>query len=1027
MTLSLSEALDKARERLAFLSVAAPSRKEGGDSASEEAYSFLAEAFYMVTAAGMAGSAQKNNFIKELAQRAIAAMQDPSMENHAGFQGRLFARYRDLFAQVFPVHGASRDLVPLYLRKYQQILDDMAHLSSLQPSARKGPDVERALVDALTFFVNNWTGALAIVRPSSQTMEAPEVEVLPGNNGLAVSRLKSLSRQIRDGLYLVHETVPPLPLYPFFFTDENKSYIFRMLTSEGVFYRALGSDGYSLMFATQLVMDLAESLLRLGAYGKAINLYRIAGGKNREAALYASVLTHCLNAQDYSSRGEPARAVGEWELALTVKPDYPVLYHEMANDCLAANRPQQAISALNRLLERFPVSDEAYVSLGDVYAAKADWGRAQRAYEKAMILNPHHPAASEKRQVARIKLEAKGAAEAGEKGSTPQEELVSSLTDLVANRPRVALAGREAEVAQIIEVLSCRDKRNALLVGEAGVGKTAIVEEVALRLHEGTAPEHLKGKRVQSINVPALIAGARFRGQFEERVLDLVRKLREKGELAVIENMHQLVHTGGSRGASLDSAALLSPALSRGEIQVIGTTDEEALSNLLEKDPSLLKNFHVIRIEELPLEEIKKVLCLRRPVYEAYHTVSIPSGLFENSLDLIRASINTRCLPESALDLMDRAAARVAMREPSGECLEVTREDMLQTLAEMSGVSLDRLALLSHDRLANIEHMLSEKVVGQERAVSAVSRVVRSCKLGMDLDADRPDGVFLFVGPTGVGKTELAKRLAEVLFGDEEKLIRIDMSEYMERISTSRLIGTAPGYVGYYDQNQLADRVRRNPYCVVLFDEVEKADPQVMNLFLQIFDAGRLTDGKGRTVRFHHSTIIMTSNIGTEMFSHGMLGYREETGSSGLDEAVMRQVRSNFAPEFLNRVDEIITFDSLGPETMESIVDLQLQDLKERLARQGKSLILSSGAKRLLASLGYSSEYGARNIGRILRRHVSEPLALLSLKPEWPSAGRILAEASGGAIKISLWRDADKIEAEMNQAEAAATEEKRGY
>ncbi len=1025
MTLSLGEALDRARERLAFLAVASPGRKgEGSDSVNDEAYLFLAEAFHMVSAAGMAGAAQKNNFIRELSQFAIASMQDPSMENHAKFQSVLFTRYRDVFAQVFPVHGASRDLIPLYLRKYQQILEDMVHISSLQPSGRKGPEAERALADALTFFINNWTGALTIVRPSSQTMEAPDVEVLPGNSGPAVSRLKSLSRQIREGLYLVHETVPPLPLYPFFLVEENKSFIFRMLTSEGVFYRALGSDGYSLMFATQLVMDLAEWLLRLGAYGKAINLYRLAGGRNREAALYASVLTHCLNAQDYSSRGEPARAVGEWELALTVKPEYPVLYHEMANDCLAASRPQQAISSLNRLLERFPVSDEAYVSLGDVYAVKADWGRAQRAYEKALILNPHHPTASEKRQAARVKLEAKGTAEAAEKGGAPQEELLVSLSNLVAGRPRVVLAGREAEVGQVIEVLSCRDKRNALLVGDPGVGKTAIIEEVALRLHEGNAPEHLKGKRVQAINVPALIAGARFRGQFEERVLDLVRKLREKGDLAVIENMHQLVHTGGSRGASLDSAALLSPALSKGDMQVIGTTDEEALSNLLEKDPSLLKNFHVIRIEELPLEEVKKVLRLRRPAYEAFHGVSIPSDLFENSLDLIRTSINTRSLPESALDLMDRSAARVAMREPAGECLEVTREDMLQTLAEMSGVSLERLALLSHDRLAAMERLLSEKVVGQERAVNAVSRVVRSCKLGMDLDADRPDGVFLFVGPTGVGKTELARRLAEVLFGDEEKLIRIDMSEYMERISTSRLIGTAPGYVGYYDQNQLADRVRRNPYCVILFDEVEKADPQVMNLFLQIFDAGRLTDGKGRTVRFHHATIIMTSNVGTEIFSHGKLGYREEGGESGLDEGVLRQVRANFTPEFLNRIDEIITFKGLGPETMESIVDLQLHDLQERLARQGKSVILSSGARRLLASLGYSSEYGARNIGRTLRRHISEPLALLSLKPEWQSAGRILAEARGGVVRLSLWRDAERIEAELSQAGAATSDVK---
>jgi ATP-dependent Clp protease ATP-binding subunit ClpC len=1025
LTVPLRNVLDRARERLVFLADGGPAQQEGGNATLEEqAYQFLAEAFHMVSAAGMAGVAQKNNYVRELAQLSVSVLHDPSMENHAKFQAQLFTRYRDVFAQVFPVHGASRDLIPLYLRKYQQILDDMAQIASSQASGRKGPEVERALTEALTFFLNNWTGTLTIVKPSTQAAEGPDLEVLPGG-GPSVTRLKSLSHQIREGLYLVHETVPPLPLHPFFYMEGNKAYLFRMLTSEGAFYRALGSGGYSLMFATQLIMDLAEWLLRLGAYGKAIGLYRLAGGKNREAGLFASVLTHCLNAQDYSSRGDAARAVGEWELALTVKPEYPVLYHEMANDCLAANRPQQAISVLNRLLERFPISDEAYVALGDVYAAKADWGRAQRAYEKAMILNPHHPAASDKRQAARVKLEARGAAEGAEKGIAPQEELLSSLTNHVAGRPRVVLAGRDEEVAEVIEILSCRDKKNALLVGDAGVGKTAIIEEVALRLHEGMAPEPLKGKRVQAVNMPALIAGARFRGQFEERVLDLVRRLREKGELAVIENIHQLVHTGGSRGASLDSAALLTPPLSRGEIQVIGTTDDEAFSSLLEKEPSFLKHFHVIRIEELPFEEVKRVIRLRRPSYEAFHAVSIPSELFENSLDLIRTSINTRCLPESALDLMDRTAARVAMRQPVDGTNEVSREDMLLTLAEMSGVSFERLALLSHDRLAGMEGMLKEKIVGQDQAVSAVSRVVRSAKLGMDLDANRPDGVFLFVGPTGVGKTELARRLAEVLFGDEQKLIRIDMSEYMERISTSRLIGTAPGYVGYYDQNQLADQVRRNPYCVILFDEVEKADPQVMNLFLQIFDAGRLTDGKGRTVRFHHATIVMTSNVGTELFSKGKMGYREDGGSGVMDEAVMRQVRANFTPEFLNRIDEIIVFRNLGPDTMASIVDLQLQDLKDRLARQGKSLLLTGEARTLLAKLGYCAEYGARNIGRTLRRYVSEPLAALALRADWQNASKIKVEAIEGKIKVSLSPPPDQVDAEVGQIESSGTHSPR--
>ncbi len=484
----------------------------------------------------------------------------------------------------------------------------------------------------------------------------------------------------------------------------------------------------------------------------------------------------------------------------------------------------------------------------------------------------------------------------------------------------------------------------------------------------------------------------------------MVRKVREKGHVLLVENLHQLVSTGSSRGASLDSASLLKPALLAGDIQVIGTTDEESFSNILEKDPYFLKHFHLLRLEELGMDQVKQVVQSRIPVYEDFHGVAFPEGLVENSLEMVRLSITGRALPESVLDLMDRAAARVALEAANRRRKDrtVERHDLLRTLSEMSGVAYERLQLLDRRHLAAMERLLGEQVVGQEEAVASVSRLLRTAKLGLDLNPHRPDGVFLFVGPTGVGKTELARSMARLLFGDEEKLIRIDMSEYMERISTSRLIGTAPGYVGYYDQNQLTDQVRKNPYCVVLFDEVEKADPQVLNLFLQIFDAGRLTDGRGRTVHFHHATIIMTSNVGTHLFSRAKVGYAEGVERLVDEEAILKEVRGHFTPEFLNRVDEVVVFKSLTRETLARIVELQLADLRQRLQNQGKRLVLEPAARDLLAREGYSFEYGARNLGRTIRRFISEPMAELALLPGWESAEGIRARCSEGRISLDL-------------------------
>ncbi|MEW6758630.1 MAG: AAA family ATPase [Acidobacteriota bacterium] len=978
-----------------------PPAGRDADDPSEAAVSAVTEALHAVSHAGLALLSRRNNFSRPVHEAASEVLSDPSLSAHARFQGLLFSSNRDFFGQVFPVQYVTKDVLPLYLRKYLQILEEVGRLAGLPPGERSGPEAERVLQDVLTFLANNWTGTVAVLRPSPKVVEGPAVEVLGGPPSTA-GKVRALSNQIRPGLYLLSENHPPVSLHPFYYFGEDRSYVCRMATSDGIFFRAFGGEGYTLLFHPALLMDLGDFLFRAGAYEKALRLYRLIENENREAFIMVSALNHALAARALSVRGDYLRAATEWELALAVRPDAPVLYHEVASDYLAGLRHGHAAGALNRLLERYPVSDEGYVALGDVYSAKGDLSRAQRAYDKALLLNPHNAGAQEKKRITQERLETKPAPEA-EKAEALPDDILVNLTQKIQARPRVPLVGREAALGQLLEILSCRDKHNALLVGEAGVGKTALVEELALRLRERDVPAVLAGRTVSALNLGALISGARFRGQFEERVLEVVRKVRERGHLLLVENLHHLVATGSTRGASLDSASLIKPALLSGDIQVIGITDEESYANILEKDPSFLKLFHLLRVEELSLEQVKEVVKTRLPLYEEFHGARFPEGLVENSLEMVRLSITRRALPESVLDLMDRVAARVALCAARGErsTSEVSRRDVIETLSEMSGVAYERLSLLDRDHLARMEEILSGEVVDQEEAVRRVSRLIRTAKLGLDLNDHRPDGVFLFVGPTGVGKTELARSIAKLLFGDEEKLIRIDMSEYMERISTSRLIGTAPGYVGYYDQNQLTDQVRKNPYCVILFDEVEKADPQVLNLFLQIFDAGRLTDGKGRTVRFHHATIIMTSNVGTHLFSKARVGYAEARNHVP-EEEVLKEVRAQFSPEFLNRVDEVVLFRSLTADSLGRIVDLQLRDLKDRLGHQGKELVLEPEARALLAREGYSFEYGARNLGRVLRRRISEPMAQLALTPEWHRASAVRAFRRADAVALEL-------------------------
>lgn len=966
----------------------------------QKAFLVISEYLHSISLFSLVSFLERNVYSKEIATLATSFLYEPSIVNLTNFQTQLFSRYRVLFGQVFPFKFQAKDLLGLYLKKYLQILDEFKNLANSDKEALNTQEAEKVLFEALSFLGNNFNCSVAMLKPSNNVPEGPYF-ISISSGGQLPQKLKSVSHQIAEGLYLIPENGQPMRLTPFLTNEDGEFFILRMLTREGAFYRSLSGNGFRLFLSPYILLHFGEILFSLGAYEQALGFYRSQSSSNREILVVASAINHCINSSELLMKGEPLMAAAELELALAIKPELPVLYHDLSYAYQMGNNLQQAASVINRLLEKFPVSDEGYITLGDIYALKGDWARAYRAYEKSLSINPFHPSVAKRKNQLKEKLEAKPTE--SQKQESSVEDFLENLSEKIKEKPKVTLFGREEELKNIIEILSCKDKKNVLIVGEAGVGKSHLIEEFVNKLNVNEVPSQLKGRKCYLLNAGNLIAGARFRGQFEERVLEVIKKVKEKGDLLVVENIQQLVGTTASKGSSLDSSSLIKPYLSKGEVMMIGTTDPESFSAIKEKDPSFLKYFHPVILEESPPEVIQQIIIDRKAEYENFHNVSIPVGIFENVIEIVKMSMTDRALPESILDLMDRTcAASFISFALNGTPPVVTRELTLQTLSEMSGISYERLSRLTPQRLLNLESLLSDSVIGQEEAISKVSRVVRACKLGYDIYAYRPDGVLLFVGPTGVGKTELAKTLARVLFGDEEKLIRIDMSEYMERISTSRLIGTSPGYVGYYDPNQLTDKIRKNPYSVMLFDEIEKADPQVLNLFLQIFDAGRLTDGRGRTVRFNHTTVIMTSNLGTDIFVKGKMGFKTSDTYEDEKNHVLREVKKYFTPEFLNRIDEIVVFRPLSEEDVKKIIDLELEDLQKRLKAEGKKLILSDRAKSHIAKEGYSYEYGARNLSRVLRREVSEVIAEKALSPLWEEKDIILIDANEDSLTFSF-------------------------
>ncbi|MFS0656632.1 ATP-dependent protease ATP-binding subunit ClpC [Bacillus sp. 179-C3.3 HS] len=640
------------------------------------------------------------------------------------------------------------------------------------------------------------------------------------------------------------------------------------------------------------------------------------------------------------------------------------------------------------------------------------------------------------------------------------DSLARDLTAIAKEDSLDPVIGRSKEIQRVIEVLSRRTKNNPVLIGEPGVGKTAIAEGLAQQIIHNEVPEILRDKRVMTLDMGTVVAGTKYRGEFEDRLKKVMDEIRQAGNIILfIDELHTLIGAGGAEGA-IDASNILKPSLARGELQCIGATTIDEYRKYIEKDAALERRFQPIQVDQPSVDESIQILRGLRDRYEAHHRVSITDEAIEAAVKLSDRYISDRFLPDKAIDLIDEAGSKVRLRsfttppnlkeleqkldevrkekdaavqsqefekaaslrdteqrlrekvevtkktwkEKQGqENSEVSVDDIAMVVSSWTGVPVAKIAQTETDKLLNMEQLLHNRVIGQDEAVVAVAKAVRRARAGLK-DPKRPIGSFIFLGPTGVGKTELARALAESIFGDEEAMIRIDMSEYMEKHSTSRLVGSPPGYVGYDEGGQLTEKVRRKPYSVVLLDEIEKAHPDVFNILLQVLEDGRLTDSKGRTVDFRNTILIMTSNVGaSELKRNKYVGFNVQDESQNYKDMkgkVMGELKRAFRPEFINRIDEIIVFHSLEKKHLKEIVSLMSDQLTKRLKEQDLSIELTEAAKAKIADEGVDLEYGARPLRRAIQKHVEDRLSEELLKGNIQKGQQIVLDVENGEIVV---------------------------
>ncbi len=601
----------------------------------------------------------------------------------------------------------------------------------------------------------------------------------------------------------------------------------------------------------------------------------------------------------------------------------------------------------------------------------------------------------------------------GKKDGVDMEEFGYDLTKAAREGKLDPVVGRDTEIARVIEILGRRKKNNPMLIGEPGVGKSAIVEGIALRIASGDISPVLAKKRIISLDIASVVAGTKYRGDFEKRLKAIIKEAQTDPDLILfIDEFHTIVGAGGASG-SLDAANMLKPALARGELQCVGATTMDEFTKIVEKDGALDRRFQKIVVEPTDVNETLEILRHLKSHYEDFHHITYTDEALEAAVRLTDRYITDKSLPDKAIDALDEAGSmvRLNLARKKGSPSVVTGEDIASVVSKMTGIPAGRVAESEGNRILKMSQRLKSRIIGQDSAIDTVVRAIQRGRAGLK-DPHRPIGTFLFFGPTGVGKTQLARSLAEYLFDSEENMVRIDMSEYMEKFSVSRLIGAPPGYVGYEEGGQLSERVRRKPYCVVLLDEIEKAHPDIFNLLLQVMDEGRLTDSNGRTVDFKNTIVIMTSNVGSREVEEYGNGIGFATAGRKLEDdrknVVAKAVKKAFPPEFINRVDEQVYFNSLSREDIERIIDIELKDLKARALEAGYRITVTPSAKRFVAEAGYDPAYGARPLKRAITRYIEDPVS------EFIISDRVLSSRQKGTeevreLKVGLAADKESI------------------
>ena len=676
---------------------------------------------------------------------------------------------------------------------------------------------------------------------------------------------------------------------------------------------------------------------------------------------------------------------------------------------LEATRVRSAQASSQHLLLALCKAGSSYGStyLNDL---GVDYGHIYRYLDRNEMLDKDTAIQSEEKtsednEIPHIRIRAVAAEEKKEEPQLPPlEEFGYDITKAAREGKLDPLVGREDEIQRVIQILGRRRKNNPMLVGDPGVGKSAIVEGIAIKIVTGDSPPSLADKRLISLDLGSIVAGTKYRGDFEKRLKSIINEVAANPDVILfIDEFHTIVGAGGASG-SLDAANMLKPALARGDIQCIGATTLDEFRKIIEKDGALDRRFQKIVVEHTDIPHSISILDRLKTNYEKHHNVIYTDDAIEACVRMSDRYITDRCLPDKAIDAMDEAGSMVRLKNPR-RTGRVTAEDVASIISKMTGIPSGRIAEGEGSKLMKMKSKLQGRIIGQDEAIDKVVRAIRRNRAGIK-DPGKPIGTFLFFGPTGVGKTQLAKALAEYLFDSEENMIRLDMSEYMEKFNVSRLIGAPPGYVGFEEGGQLSERVRRKPYCVVLLDEIEKAHPDVFNVLLQVMDEGRLTDSNGRTISFRNTIVIMTSNVGSRELDEYGSGVGFSTSGRNVQvnrKAVLEKaVRKAFPPEFINRVDEPIFFNSLTKEDIGKIIDIELKALKKRVKDAGFDLTVTSAAKRLVADLGFDPSYGARPLKRAIQRYIEDPVS------EHIITGRMLAGKKGlshDRIRVSLADD----------------------